>query len=47
MDKIYHVTLCRQFLDLVNSDEGALDIVHFHLSGSTNNFGYWSDNNPM
>jgi hypothetical protein len=42
-------------LDLVDNDEGVLDILiisneaHFHLSGYINkqNFGYLSDNNPM
>jgi hypothetical protein len=49
------VNSCRQFLDLVNNDEGELDVlimsgeVHFPLSGYVNkeSFGYWSDNIPV
>jgi len=55
LDKASHVNFSRHFLDIVDNDEGVLDVLimldeaHFHLSGYVNkqNFRYWSDNNPM
>jgi hypothetical protein len=54
-DKASHVNFHRQFLDIVNNDEGVLDVLimsdeaHFHLSSYINkqNFRYWSNNNPI
>jgi hypothetical protein len=54
-DKASRVNFCRQFLDIVNNDEGVFDNLimsdasHFRLSGNVNkqNFRYWSNNKPM